>query len=184
MRISSAAVLLRTAHSSLGRDQAGGPGDEEGRISGSIPGRLRAFGLTLRKGEDMARETTYAGILGELVRLNASLAANASDLGHLEGARARLDKLVTQAQEVAQRQSALTASKQETTKELVTLLVAAQRVATGIQKLLTEHYGPRSEKLAEFNLQPFRGRRRQQKPATPTPAPTAPEPTAPDHPKV
>ena len=65
-----------------------------------------------------ARETTYAGILGELVRLNASLTANASELQHIEGARARLDKLVTDAQEVAKRQAALTASKQEASKQL------------------------------------------------------------------
>ncbi len=105
-------------------------------------------------------------------------------LTHLEGARVRLDRLVTDAQEVAQRQAALTASKQEASKQLLALLVAAQRVAVGIQKLLTEHYGLRSEKLAEFNLQPFRGRRRQPKPDSPTPTPPTPEPTAPDSSKV
>ncbi|HEV8578990.1 MAG TPA: hypothetical protein VGX68_07880 [Thermoanaerobaculia bacterium] len=130
----------------------------------------------------MARETTYAGILGELERLNASILANAAELTHLEGARARLEKLVAEAHEVNKRQAALTASKQEASKELSGLLNAAQRVATAIQKLLAEHYGPRSEKLAEFHLQPFRGRRRQSKPETPTPP--APEPTAPANPKV
>ena len=130
----------------------------------------------------MPRETTYAGILGELVRLNASLAANAAELPHVEGARVRLDKLVTDAQAVARRQAELRASKQEASKELQALLVAASRVATAIQKLLTEHYGPRSEKLAAFNLQPFRGRRRP--PTTEPPTPESPEPTAPDDPKL
>lgn len=135
----------------------------------------------------MSRETTYAGILGELARLNASLLANASELGHLEGARVRLEKLVTDAQEVAKRQAALTASKQEASKQLLALLAAASRVATGIQKLLAEHYGLRSEKLAEFNLQPFRGRKRQPKPETPSPAPPkppAPVQASPDNSKV
>jgi hypothetical protein len=130
----------------------------------------------------MPRETTYAGILGELVRLNASLAANAAELPHIEGARVRLDKLVTDAQAVARRQAELRASKQEASKELQALLVAASRVATAIQKLLAEHYGPRSEKLAAFNLQPFRGRRRP--PTTEPPTPESPEPTAPDDPKL
>ena len=131
----------------------------------------------------MPRETTYAGILGELVRLNASLAANASDLTHIEGARARLDKLVTDAQEVAKRQAALTASKQEASKQLSGLLIAASRVASAIQKLLAEHYGPRSEKLAEFNLQPFRGRRRLPKAEKPTaPKPETPTPPVPETP--
>ena len=79
------------------------------------------------------------------------------------------------AHEVAKRQSALTAGKQEASKELADLLGAAARVATAIQKLLAEHYGLRSEKLAEFNMQPFRGRRRQSKPEPPSPP--APEPT-------
>ena len=127
----------------------------------------------------MPRETTYAGILGELVRLNASLAANAAELPHIEGTRVRLDKLVTDAQQVARRQAELRASKQEASKELQALLGAAARVATAIQKLLAEHYGPRSEKLAAFNLQPFRGRRRQPTPETP-----APESAASDNPKV
>jgi len=36
---------------------------------------------------------------------------------------------------------------------------ASDRVASGMPKLLQEHYGPRSEKLAELGLQPFRGRK-------------------------
>jgi ABC-type transporter Mla subunit MlaD len=124
----------------------------------------------------MPRETTYAGILGELARFSASLAANASELTHIEGARARLVELIAEAQEVAKRQAALTASKQEASKQLGGLLGAASRVATAIQKLLAEHYGLRAEKLAEFNLQPFRGRRRQPKPPE-APSPPTPEPT-------
>jgi hypothetical protein len=131
----------------------------------------------------MPRETTYAGVLGQLTRFIASLAANAAELTHLEGARTRLTQLVTEAQEVARQQAALAASKQEASKRLVTLLVESQRAATGIQKLLQEHYGLRSEKLAEFNLQPFRGRRRSPEPETPSPSPPAPESTTAEDPK-
>ena len=131
----------------------------------------------------MPRETTYAGVLGQLTRFVASLAANAAELAHLEGPRARLAQLVTEAQEVARQHAALAASKQEATKRLVTLLVEAQRAATGIQKLLQEHYGLRSEKLTEFNLQPFRGRRRSTESEVPFPSPPAPEPAAPEDPK-
>jgi hypothetical protein len=133
----------------------------------------------------MPRETTYAGVLGQLTRFVASLAANAAELGHLDGPRARLTQLVTEAQEVARQQAALAASKQEATRRLVTLLVESQRAATGIQKLLQEFYGLRSEKLAEFNLQPFRGRRRSAESETPSPSPSPPdpEPTTPEDPK-
>jgi hypothetical protein len=53
-------------------------------------------------------------------------------------------------------------------------LEAGRRLASGMPKLLQEHYGIRSEKLAELGLQPFRGR----KPQTPK-SPTPSEPAAP-----
>jgi hypothetical protein len=128
------------------------------------------------------RETTYAGMLGALVRFNAALAANASDLTHLEGVLARLAKSVADAQEAAREQAALTASKQEASLRVETLITESERIASGIRKLLIEHYGLRAEKLAEFGLQPFRGRRRQKEPENPKPAPPTPAPelTAPD----
>ena len=133
----------------------------------------------------MARETTHAGVLGSLARLNAAMTANAPELAHLEGPRARLDNILTEAQEAAKQQAALVASKQEASKKLRTLLIEGQRVANGLRKLLTEHYGLRAEKLAEFGLQPFRGRPRKDNPASPetpktpqTPNPAVPAPNS------
>ena len=108
----------------------------------------------------MAQETTYAGKIGRLARLSATMAENAPDIPHLEGPHGRLDTILNEAQEVARKQAALTAAKQEATKRLQTLITEGERVADGIRKFLKEHYGLRSEKLAEFGLQPFRGRRR------------------------
>ena len=129
----------------------------------------------------MAKETTYAGMLGDLSRLTAALAANAAEIPHLEGTRVRLEKMLTDAQETAKQQAALTASKQEMSKKLKSQVVEGQRVANGLRKLLKEFYGVRSEKLAEFGLQPFRGLKR--KADTPEP-PTTPPPvgTPPAHP--
>jgi hypothetical protein len=107
----------------------------------------------------MARETTTAGKMGDLAQFTAALAANAPELPHLEGARVRLEKLLGEAQEVAKQQAAFMASKQEFSKRLRTLLVEGQRLAKGLRKLLTENYGVRAEKLAEFGMQPFRGRK-------------------------
>jgi hypothetical protein len=131
----------------------------------------------------MVRERTNAGMLGQLVRFLTALTANSSELTHLEGVRARLEKMVGEAQEIAQQQAALTASKQEKSKRQRTLLNEGLRVATGVEKMLQEHYGLGAEKLAEFGFQPFRGRpRRSGKPEeakAPPPAPTAAKPTAP-----
>lgn len=120
------------------------------------------------------QETTNAGKLGSLVRLSASLNANAPDLPHLEGIRARFDKLLGEAQETAKQQTAFTASKQEASKRLNSQLSEAMRLASGLRKLLEETYGVRSEKLAEYGLQPFRGR----KVKGTAPVPQKPEPPA------
>ena len=116
---------------------------------------------------------TYSGTLGDLGRLVAALTANAAELPHLEGVRARLEKTVAEAQEMAKQQAALTASKQETSKRLKELLAEGNRMATGVSRLITENYGLRAEKLAEFGLQPFRGRKVKdalKKPASQPPA--------------
>jgi hypothetical protein len=131
----------------------------------------------------MGNETTYSGVLGMLGRLSAALGANAADLAHLDGARLRLAKIVGDAGGIAQQQAAFTASKQDASKQFRDLLVEGQRLAAGMTKFLQEHYGTRSEKLAEFGLQPFRGRKPRtakppMPPTTPVPAPTPAPPTA------
>ena len=123
----------------------------------------------------MAQETTNAGKLGALTRLSSALAANAFELAHLDGPIGRLDQILNAALDVAKQQAALTASKQEATKRQQTLLADGERVADGIRKFLKEFYGLRSEKLAEFGIQPFRGLRRPASPlgpGTPPPEPT------------
>ena len=137
----------------------------------------------------MAIDKSYSGMLGGMERLTAAMAANAADLPHLEGVRGRLEKLLADAQEAAKQQAALIASKQEATLRLRKLLTEGQRVVTGAQKMLQENYGLRAEKLAEFGLQPFRGRKVKAQPpaapqaAAPSPAPATP-PAAAGHPSV
>jgi UDP-N-acetylmuramyl tripeptide synthase len=126
----------------------------------------------------MGNETTYSGVIGELTRIATALEANAADLTHLEGPRVRLGNILGSAKEVAQQQASLKASKQESSKHLKELIVEGRRVATGIVRFLQQHYGNRSEKLAEFGLQPFRGRKpRTAKTPSPTVPPTTPTPT-------
>jgi hypothetical protein len=128
----------------------------------------------------MIRENTNAGILGQLMRFSAALAANSTELEHLEGMRLRFASLVSEAQAIAQQQAALAASKQAASKRLATLLAEGVRSATGMERMLLEFYGLRSEKLVEFGLQPFRGRSRSketpEQPGFPQPETQAPEP--------
>ena len=134
----------------------------------------------------MSSETTYAGVLGDLRRLDAALEANLAEIPHLQGARERIQALLGRGHDVAKQQAALKAAKQEMSQQLRTLIADGQRVATAVRSMLKEHYGLRSEKLAEFGVQPFRGRpfrtenrgRRQKPAATEPPASPPAVPTA------
>src|SRR5436305_6065941 len=120
-----------------------------------------------------SRETTNAGKLGKLQRLSTALTANSGDLQHLQGSITQLATLLTQVQETAKQQAALVAGKQEASKQLKTSLTEGERLANVLQLAVKQHYGIRSEKLAEFGLQPFRGRTKA-KPTPETPEPTPP----------
>jgi len=126
----------------------------------------------------MTKETTYAGMLGDSRRLAASLTVNSSEVPHLEVPRIKLETLLTREEEVSKQQSALIASKQEASRQLKTLVVESRRLTNVLRVALKEHYGIRSEKLAEFGLKPFRGRNRKAKPDdTGTPPPSTPAAT-------
>lgn len=114
----------------------------------------------------MAKETTYQGKRGFWQRLSTALLAN-SELGHLEVQRANLMALYDQALEITKEQGALTASKQDLSKRLQVVMEEGERLATVLRLAVKAHYGIRSEKLAEFGLQPFRGKARKQKPLPP-----------------
>jgi hypothetical protein len=122
------------------------------------------------------RETTNAGVLGDWRRLLEPLKENAADLAHLEVPRAKLEALWANAVQINQEQAARTAAKQDFTKQLQEMVTEGKRLSNLLRSAVKEHYGIRSEKLAEFGLQPFRGRTKA-KPAPEGPgAPGSPQP--------
>jgi len=124
----------------------------------------------------MQNETTYSGILGELQRFQASMEASIGEVPHLEPSRARFGETLSRTQDLAKRQAAVIAEKQDLSKQLKAAIIDGQRLATVLRKGLQQHYGIRAEKLTEFGLQPFRGRKAK---ATPEPTPTPASPPAP-----
>ncbi len=70
----------------------------------------------------MSQETTYAGLMGDLERLIAALAANAGDLPQLEGARLHMEQLLNQTREALREQAALIASKQDASQRVLRLI--------------------------------------------------------------
>lgn len=126
----------------------------------------------------MPRETKYTAVLGDLQRLSTTMDANREELPQMEPFRLKLAGVVTQALEVSQQQAALKVSKQEMSKQLRRLLNEGQRLATVVRSAVKEHYGIREEKVAEFGVQPFRGRkvkRSPEAPVSPTPPPAGSE---------
>jgi hypothetical protein len=126
----------------------------------------------------VARETKYTGIVGDLQRLSGTMEANREELPQLEPFRLKLGGILVQLFAIFQQQAELKASKQESSKQLQQLLSDGQRLATVVRGAVKEHYGIREEKITEFGLQPFRGRKG--KPATATPPPTPPPPAGPE----
>ena len=68
------------------------------------------------------RETTNAGVLGNLQQLFGKLEANGKDLPQLEISRTQLGTVLTRMAELNTQQAAMAAAKQEASKELKTLL--------------------------------------------------------------
>jgi hypothetical protein len=81
----------------------------------------------------------------------------------------QLEALLTQGVDLTKEQRGLRASKQEKTQKLKAVLAEGARLATLLRNSVKQHYGPTSEKLTEFGLQPFRGRK-----ARPAPEPEPP----------
>jgi hypothetical protein len=102
--------------------------------------------------------------------------ANKEELPALEPFRLKLTGLLTEMLETGRQHAALKASKQESAKKFRRLLTEGQSVANVVRIAVKDHFGPREEKIAEFGLQPFRGRKA--KAATEKPTPTTPPASA------
>jgi hypothetical protein len=82
--------------------------------------------------------------------------------------------MVAKAADLKQQQAAQRAAKQEASRQLQERIIEGVRLANLLRQAVKQHYGIRSEKLAEFGLQPFRSRKRTPAPTPPsTPPPTA-----------
>jgi hypothetical protein len=113
----------------------------------------------------MPRQTNAQGqTLDNWRRLIKSLLASIGEMPHLETSLGRLSALTELALELVREQRTLASRRQETSRRLQDLLVEGRRIADFLQTGIRAHYGTRSERLTEYGLQPFRGR----KPAKPT----------------
>ena len=84
---------------------------------------------------------------------------NGEELVHLLTRRDKLQGIYEGTIVAIQEQSAARAVKQEASRRVEELLAEGNKVDTFLCVGLREFYGNGSEKLAEFGIQPFRGRR-------------------------
>ena len=110
----------------------------------------------------MARDPQYGVTINGWERLLAAFAANAADFPHLEEYRELLAETLAEFREATAQQAALRASKQAASRRVESLLGAGRKVATFLRVGVRRRYGDSSEKLVEFDLQPFRDRPRPQ----------------------
>ena len=91
---------------------------------------------------------------------NEAVAANAADLPHLETKRGRLNDVLNEVKTLTTEQASMKARKQEISQRLAGLMKEGNSLLAFLDVGVKQHYGNRAEKLAEFGLQPFRGRPR------------------------
>ena len=117
----------------------------------------------------MSESNSYADTVNGWEEQLTAIEQNIADLPQTEIPRQRLRTILTQTRAFSAEQAVFTASKQEASKRIQFLLVEGRKLSTVLRTIIREHYGNRSEKLAEFGLQPLRGRPRN--PENPLPLP-------------
>lgn len=118
------------------------------------------------------QKSRYADHIKEWDDLTVSLAPSATEAPQIELQRVALQKLLDQAKDLTMQQALFQAQKQEASQQLQTAISEGKRLATVLRATVKQHYGIRNEKLAQFGMQPFRGRtKKQPAPATETPQP-------------
>jgi hypothetical protein len=103
---------------------------------------------------------SYAKTLKKLSFRCQTIEANIEEVPQLRDPLQRLNALLERAQDLVAKQAALTAAKQEVSKELAEVIMEGRRVMAYMDTGLRFHYGSRSEKLVAFGQQPFRGLKR------------------------
>lgn len=105
----------------------------------------------------MSRVPQYMHTVAGWEATNTGLTANKVE--HLEPKRIELEEKMIQFKEKSTQHAVLTTSKQEVGKEMQVLFRQIETLVAFIRAGVRQHYGKDSEKMIEFGLQPFRGRK-------------------------
>ena len=128
----------------------------------------------------MAVDRRYMNRINGWALVAAGVSSNPQETEHLQPGAVRLQGLHTRAGELSVRQASLTTAKQEVTKELKQVLREGDALADFLRTGARAHFGADSEKMVEFGMQPFRGKKlseeaKAKKTKAPETEPSAPE---------
>ena len=103
----------------------------------------------------------YAVVQHKMELRCKALAANIEELPHLALPLSRLEEMLDWLKKLTAEQARLTAARQEVSQRIAEIINNAQVLLTSVDLAIKQQYGNRSERLAEYGVQPFR-----RKPAT------------------
>jgi hypothetical protein len=140
-----------------------------------------------RKEGTIMPKQSFADVMTDWEKLLATVAANKDELLFIDGYKQQLEVEMAGAKTASLRQSASQADSQQASRDLEGFLTRGSDLASRMRTGIKTQYGIRGEKLKEFGLKVFRGRKKAVKPppvVTPpavTP-PTVTPPTSGTHP--
>ena len=103
---------------------------------------------------------SFAGKMDDWERLLAAVTANQDALLFLSAYKQQLEVEMAGARLASIRQAATQAEAQQASRDLEGFIERGQDLATRIRAGIKTRYGSRSEKLKEFGLKVFRGRKK------------------------
>ena len=128
----------------------------------------------------MAQEWQYMNTVHGWDKIDVAVSVNEEKLPELAVNLGALRTRSQRARQLFAQQAALTAAKQEVTKELQQVISEGNALARFLRQGLRAYLGKSSEKLIEFGVLPFRGLTRKSPPPPPAPETSAPSVPAPD----
>jgi hypothetical protein len=125
--------------------------------------------------------SSYPEILTSWERMHAALSANPEEFADLQPHFEQLRALLDQGHELAIAQDKAASERQLAAKQLQAIIREGRRLATFLRQGLKVRFGPQSDRLVAFGIQPERkrGPRVQQPTQTEPTAPPSPTPSEP-----
>ena len=112
----------------------------------------------------MPNNSSYADIMRDWEQLLTSAREDAPDLGEAERFRVSLEQHLEAIKVLKAKQDSTRATKQESTRELRTMIVEGRELAIRLRNVVRANLGPRSELLTKYGVAPLRKRRKPEKP--------------------